>query len=164
MGREQVRVERRVRVHRRRRRRSARRARRPSRAGRRARSRGRLLGLGRQREHDGAGDLLAARRVWPRLCDAGRGRGPRARDEYSRLDAGRPELDRLVADDVREQLRGRRRVDALVLELVVDRHRLGEHDAVGGDDRAARPADVSRGTCACCAGRRRACCCRTTWR
>jgi hypothetical protein len=57
------------------------------------------------------------------------------------LDPGRAELDRLIADDVREQLRGQRRVHAPVFDVVVARDRLGEHDAVGRDDLAARPRD-----------------------
>ena len=121
------------------------------------------LGLGRQGQHDGAGHRLARdelAEVLGRHAEVAAGELRRVLG----LDADRTELDRLVADDLREQLGGGRRVDALVLELVVARHRL----------RDARPRRRSRsrraagggpgGTCGCCAGRRRASCCATTWR
>ena len=74
--------------------------RRPASAGR-----GGLLGLGRQREHDGAGHGLAG----DELAEVRRGHAEVAARELRRvlgLDADRTELDRLVADDLREQLGG----------------------------------------------------------
>ena len=94
------------------------------------------------REHDVAALVLAAEEV----ADVVDGDVEVAADELVvvlRLDAGVAEVDRLVADDVREQLRGLGWVHADLLEVAFGRHRLGEDRPVRAEDEAARARVVA---------------------